>query len=220
MGPPGRTVRTVYCTDEFWRENKQTPWWAHLLTLTGIVQPFELGARTHSIRCKILEARQVFSKNFNDTISREQHKTIFSGLRISKMTLSNQSHFFQSPESQFKNSYQFRLRTSQNHSSPEDDLRQLVSLDPPFRFSKMTFRHHQVPEDDFPGPSPFRLVISRNWPGPGKSSSVIWWHRKMTYGAWPIPACRKPEFATPPSVICWRRKKGLPNSGLWQAGIA
>jgi hypothetical protein len=56
----------------------------------GIVQPFELGGE---IRCKILEARQVFQKNFNDTISREEHKTIFSGLRITEIILSNQSHF-------------------------------------------------------------------------------------------------------------------------------
>ncbi len=42
------------------------------LTIKAIVQPFELG---------------------NDTISREEHKTIVSDLRISEMTLSNQSHF-------------------------------------------------------------------------------------------------------------------------------
>jgi hypothetical protein len=40
-----------------------------------------------------MEARQVFSTIFNVTISREEHKTIFSGLRISEITLSNQSNF-------------------------------------------------------------------------------------------------------------------------------
>jgi hypothetical protein len=123
-----------------------------------------------------LEARQVYKKKINDTISREEHKTIFSGLRISEMTLSNQSHFsgFFSPQKlNLKNSPQFQLRTSRNRSSLEDDFRHLVSSDL-FRFSKMTFRHHQIVEDALPGPRQFRLIISRNWPGPGKSSSVIW----------------------------------------------
>jgi hypothetical protein len=35
---------------------------------------------------KILEAQQVFKLNFNDTISREEHKTVFSCVRISEMT--------------------------------------------------------------------------------------------------------------------------------------
>jgi hypothetical protein len=39
-----------------------------------------------------LEVQQV-KKKFNNTISQEEHKTIFSGLRISEKTLSNQSHF-------------------------------------------------------------------------------------------------------------------------------
>ncbi len=40
-------------------------------------------------------ARQVCKNFFNDTISQEEHKTIFRGLKISEMTLSNQSHFLQ-----------------------------------------------------------------------------------------------------------------------------
>ncbi len=71
--------------------------------LKGIVQPFELKGVNRLIRSAVkLEVRQFFSKLFNDTISREEHKTINSGLRISEMTLSNQSHFprfFVSPES-------------------------------------------------------------------------------------------------------------------------
>ena len=41
---------------------------------------------------------------------------------------------FQSQESQFKNSYQFRLTTSRNYSSPEDGFRLLVSSNPHLRF--------------------------------------------------------------------------------------
>ncbi len=73
------------------------------------------GLQAHPIYCIKLEAREVFFLNFNDTILREEHKTIYCGLRISKMTLTNQSDLpvFQSPESQYKNSYQCRLTTSQ-----------------------------------------------------------------------------------------------------------
>jgi hypothetical protein len=41
----------------------------------------------------MMEAWQVFEINFNNTISREEHKTIFSVLRISEMNLSNPCHF-------------------------------------------------------------------------------------------------------------------------------
>jgi hypothetical protein len=40
-----------------------------------------------------VEARQFLKIFFNDTVSREENKTILSGLRISEMALSNQSHF-------------------------------------------------------------------------------------------------------------------------------
>jgi hypothetical protein len=36
---------------------------------------------------------------------------------------------------------------------------------------KVIFRDLVTPEDDSPGPAQF---VSRNWPGPGMSSSVIW----------------------------------------------
>jgi hypothetical protein len=36
----------------------------------------------------------------------------------------------------------------------------------------MTFRRPKITEDDLPGPGQFRLVVSRNLLGPGKSSSV------------------------------------------------
>jgi hypothetical protein len=64
------------------------------------------------------------------------------------MTLSNQSHFpgfFLSPESH------------------------LIG----FCKSYKTYQEHEIMKDDLPGPGQFRLMKSRNWPGPGKSSSGI-----------------------------------------------
>ncbi len=57
-------------------------------------------------------------------------------------------------------------------------------------FRKMTYRERrncgrwltrnsEITEDDLPKPIKFRLTTSWNWPGPGKSSSVIWWRRKV-----------------------------------------
>jgi hypothetical protein len=70
----------------------------------GYVQPFEPKGVTRLIRSAVKNWRSgnFVKKFFDDTFSREEHKTIYSGLRISKMTLSNQSHFprfFVSPES-------------------------------------------------------------------------------------------------------------------------
>jgi hypothetical protein len=59
---------------------------------------------------------------------------------------------FQSPESQFKNSYHFRLTTSWNRSFPEDSFRPLV-----YQF---LFR--------------FRLVLSRDLATLVKSTHAIW----------------------------------------------
>ncbi len=71
--------------------------------LKGIFQPFELGGETRLIGPAVINWRSgKFFLIFNDKVSREEHKTIFSGLRISEITLSNQSHFlgfFLSPES-------------------------------------------------------------------------------------------------------------------------
>ncbi len=100
---------------------------------------------------------QVFFFKFNHKISREENKTIFSISRISEMTLRD----FSVPRRWLTG--QFRLMTSRNGLSPEDDYRQLVSLKPLFRFSKMAFRRHQITEDDLPGSGWFRLVVSRNW---------------------------------------------------------
>jgi hypothetical protein len=59
--------------------------------------------------------------NFNDKISREEHKTIYSGLRISGMALSNQSDLpvFFSPR---KVNLQISHLILPNPTMPEDDL--------------------------------------------------------------------------------------------------
>jgi hypothetical protein len=134
--------------------------------LKGIVQPFELGAETRLIRSavKYWKPGKFFLEFFNDTISREENKTIFSGLRIFEMALSNQIHFpvFFSPR---KVNLEIPINSGLGQAGitrPRNDFRQQVS-------SKMTFRRHQITEDDLPQ---FRLVVSRNWPGSGRLSSV------------------------------------------------
>jgi hypothetical protein len=61
----------------------------------GVVQPFELGGLSRRIPSadKNWRSGKFFKIFFINTISREELKTIFSGLRISEMTLSNQSQF-------------------------------------------------------------------------------------------------------------------------------
>jgi hypothetical protein len=82
----------------------------------GIVRPLEFGGvRAYRlIRSGIINWRpgKVFYINFNDKASREEHKTIYSGLGISGLT-----GVFQSSVRQYKNSYQFQLTTSWNCSS-------------------------------------------------------------------------------------------------------
>ncbi len=74
-------------------------------------------------------------------------------------------------------------------------LKSATAFFPAQEFGKMTNRERgEITEDDLPGPSQFRHVLSRNWPSPGKSYSGVTKSRKMTY-------------------------QGLANSGLWQAGI-
>jgi hypothetical protein len=76
------------------------------LLLKGIVQPFELGGETRLIRSTVkTEGLAIFVQKFHDTISREEHKTIQCGLRISGMALFNQSDlsaFFSPPNVNFK----------------------------------------------------------------------------------------------------------------------
>jgi hypothetical protein len=50
-----------------------------------------LGAQKKYIRPGTLEARPIFFLNFKEIPSLEEHKTIFSGLKINQMALSNQS---------------------------------------------------------------------------------------------------------------------------------
>jgi hypothetical protein len=71
---------------------------------------------------------------------------------------------FQSLEDDLTGPGQFRLMTSWNRLSLQDDFRQLV-----------IHSSFQIQQDDFvlAGPGQLQLVISRNWLGPGKTSSVI-----------------------------------------------
>jgi hypothetical protein len=91
-------------------------------------------------------ARQVFKQNFNDTISQEEHKTIYSGLGITGIALSNQSEFKKS--SQFKNGL-----------LPEDDLLRMA------KSRMMTYQDCPNPGYDKPA-----LV------GPRTSITEIWCH--------------------------------------------
>jgi hypothetical protein len=61
----------------------------------GIVQRILSGVNTmlKIIRASKLEARLVFFLNFKGSPSQEEQKTIFSGLTICKMALSDQTDF-------------------------------------------------------------------------------------------------------------------------------
>ncbi len=126
------------------------------------------------------------------------HKTIYSGLRISEMTLSNQSHFprfFGHAEPRFVPS-QFRIVLSRNWLVPgktsygvtksrkmtyrglaNSGLRQLTRRNwlVPGKSSILLNLQRGFDEasclKSSSGDKRFRLVISRNWSGPGKSSS-------------------------------------------------
>jgi hypothetical protein len=69
--------------------------------IKGIVRPLEFVGMTRLIRPAIINRRPgKFFLNVNDTISREEHKTIYSG--IIGMAFSNESELpAQSPASQF-----------------------------------------------------------------------------------------------------------------------
>ncbi len=88
----------------------------------------------------------------------------------------------------------------------------------------------EITEDELQRPSQNRLVINRNWPGPGKSSSVIQWRRKVIllnlkrgfaetrnqlpkviFRGLAIPACPKPKFTGIFKLTFW----GLKNCGQW-----
>ncbi len=81
------------------------------------------------------------------------------------MTLSNQSHFprFFSP------------RKMTYRDLANSGLWQ-AGIACPRKMTLGSWRHQtlfQIWQDDFPGPGRFRLVVSWNWPVPGKSFSVI-----------------------------------------------
>ncbi len=149
---------------------------------------------THSIPAVELEARQVFKIFFNDTVSREEHKTIFSGLRISEMTFSYQSHFpgfFLSPESHligFFKSYKMALWI-ENKGPPCFLLlwgyRQLLGQQQ-YKRQLDAVVHVLAVIDDL-AVVDVLAVVDICWKAP-----VLLWT-----GAWPIPAYDKPKLARP-----------------------
>ncbi len=110
-------------------------------------------------------------------------KTIYSGLRITGMALSNQSEspLFFSPRQVSLKIWHCILF---NPTIPEDDMLTMA------KSWKITYRewpnpgrclteNGQIPEDDLPRLARSRHMTSRNWPGSRKSITVIWCHRQV-----------------------------------------
>ncbi len=85
------------------------------------------------------------------------------------------------------------------------------------RTGQVIFRHHQITEDDLPGLCQFRLTTSRNWAGPGKSSSGVTKSWKMTY--WGLTSRNRLSPGNSSSVIWWCRKIILLNLKRGSIGI-
>jgi hypothetical protein len=100
----------------------------HPPLIKGIVRTLDVGGRdlAHSIRYNKLKARQGFFYNLDDKVSREEHKTIYSGVRISGIAWSNQSDLVL--ESLFK-----------NRPIPQDDLQRMA------KSRKKTYRDWPIP---------------------------------------------------------------------------
>ncbi len=135
---------------------------------------------------------KLFCKNFYDTISREEHKTIYSSPRIAGMALSNQSElpaFSSPPASQSATTF-----------FPAQQFRKMTCRDWPYPWRWLT-QNGQIPEDDLPSMAKFRLLTSRNWPGPITSVTVICCYQQS-------------QFANSQKRIWWnqqpKRKKNLP----------
>ncbi len=69
---------------------------------------------------------------------------------------------------------------SNNAFLPAQEFRKMIYQEPRNRGRWLT-GNSKITEDDFPGPSQFRLTTSRNRPGPDMSSSAIWWRRKVIF---------------------------------------
>jgi hypothetical protein len=118
-------------------------------------------------------------RNFNNTILREEHKTILINLGMSETALYNQSDllFFLSSASDLKvfcRSCGMAIATEKkvplcfilllpSPTIPEDDL--------PIMAKSWQLTYRVLTNSGKP--------TSQNWPGPGKSSSVIWWRGKV-----------------------------------------
>ncbi len=113
---------------------------------------------------------------FNDKVSREKHKTITSGLRISGMALSNKSDSpaFFSPQ---KVNKKIGL-------IPEDDLQRTA------KSRRMTYQ-------EWPNPGRWLSEIGQI-PAYDKQESEKrnWWNHqsKVIFRGWAVLACRKPEM--------------------------
>jgi hypothetical protein len=120
--------------------------------IKGIVRPFELGGETRFIRSTVINwwpgkfCSKILMKQ-----SQERNKNHLVRLRDFCDGSVQSQLLFQFPESQFKNSYQFRLTTSWNRLSPEDGFRLLVSSNPLLRFSILTCQWRQIMVTDVPG---------------------------------------------------------------------
>jgi len=112
-----------------------------------IVRPLEFGCVTWLIWSGIINWRpgKVFFFNFNDTISREEHKTIYSGFRIIGMSMSNQSEL-----PAFCNPWQVNLKSTSYHILPNPT----------------------IPDDDLPRLAWSRKMTSREWPNPIKWHTI------------------------------------------------
>ncbi len=141
-----------------------------------------------------------FFKNFNNTVSREEHKTIHSGLRIPGMALSNQSELpaFFSPQ---QDNLKISTRILPN---PTMTYREWPH---PGRWLK---QNGQIPEDyltRLPNPGLQQAKTGQAqeykllWAGVpacqfAKSQKRIWWNQqpKAIFKGRMIPACHKSDL--------------------------
>ncbi len=123
----------------------------------------------HSFHCYKMAAWQVWLnifKWYNLTRGALNHLFQLKAFWDDFVQAKSLSVIFQSWESKLKKLHQFWLKTSPNCSSLEDDFKQLVSWNPLFRYTKLTFWRHQITERYLSWPCQFQLAVSWNWPGP------------------------------------------------------
>ncbi len=158
-----------------------------LILHKGVVRQFKLGDDSRLIQSGIINCRpDNFCKNFNYSISREENKTIYSGLRIAGMALSNLSD----------RTWFFCLRQVNlyDFENPVRWLWQLRKKDfPAQKFWKVTCRewiyserwltkNGQIPEDDLPDLVivPARRFVSTH--GPSSVANLNGLLHSLEYG--------------------------------------